>query len=123
MIKHLVVSYPKLLTMTDGMCGSALHMAANGGNVEALQYLVDQGMDIQSRIIGGKNDLHTAAVGGHLTMIKHLVDNHPQLLTMTDGIHSSVLDDTPEFEREVAHYLFIRLFLLLRDVYGQALQK
>lgn len=53
---------------------SALHRAASGGCLRAIQLLVAKGTDVDARDSLGLTPLHYAARGGHREVVSHLLD-------------------------------------------------
>ncbi|MBR2963975.1 MAG: ankyrin repeat domain-containing protein [Lentisphaeria bacterium] len=64
---------------TDGM--TALHFAAQNGDIAILQYLVDHGADIKAQdTIHSRAVLHFAAENGNLECVKYLAEHGADLL-------------------------------------------
>ena len=58
----------------DGDTGAtALHMAAFGGHLAVVRYLLGQGAYVLARANTGATALHMAAFGGHLAVVEFLV--------------------------------------------------
>ena len=55
---------------------TSLHYAALSGDLELLQYLIENGSDIFSKTKAGCNCLHVAAQNGHLKICRELLQNH-----------------------------------------------
>jgi ankyrin repeat protein len=74
---------------------TALHLAAQNGQLAVMQWLVAQGADIHTKDGEGYNALHTAAVNGHMAVVSWLVEQGVPLATQcTDG--STALDAARE---------------------------
>ena len=58
---------------------NALHWAAAGGMVDAADYLLTKGLDIESTCVGAHTALHVAAGTGHLTVVKLLLAQGAEL--------------------------------------------
>ena len=54
---------------------TALHYAAENGQLEVLRLLIDNGTDVNTaKTIFGKTALHSAVCGGHLEVMRLLLD-------------------------------------------------
>lgn len=58
---------------------NALHWAAAAGMVDAADYLISKGLDIESTCSGAHTALHVAAGTGHLTVVKLLLAQGAEL--------------------------------------------
>ena len=85
LIKHLVETYPALLTMRDNNGWTPLHIAGIVDSFEVTDYLISQKIDMLDADSNGRTILHIACMKGKLTLVKHLVENYPALLTMRDN--------------------------------------
>ncbi|XP_031631526.1 serine protease persephone-like isoform X2 [Contarinia nasturtii] len=52
-----------------------LHQAINGGNIEAIKYLIDNGADVYAEDNLLQSMLHIAAQKGNIDVIRYLIDN------------------------------------------------
>ena len=89
-IKHVILDLDKIpfdllprdthdAADTDGM--TALHFAAQNGNLAVVQFLVEQGADIKAQdIVLSRSAIHLAAENGHLECIKYLAEKGVDLL-------------------------------------------
>ncbi|KAL2832613.1 ankyrin repeat-containing domain protein [Aspergillus cavernicola] len=102
-MKHLIelgadVNFDK----NEGWVGNAFHAAAIGGHVDALQFLLDQGVDPQKRGVGNADtSLHYAATSGHGFVVEFLLglgvdadphnnDNETPLLCAAAAGHENI---------------------------------
>ncbi|KAK3591751.1 hypothetical protein CHS0354_019522 [Potamilus streckersoni] len=84
MTKYLVETYPKMLHEVDTNKKTPAHHAAAGGNVPALCYLIDRGIDPRCRTSQEETLLHRACFYGKLEMTKYLVETYPKMLHEVD---------------------------------------
>ena len=85
LVKHLVESYPALLTMRDNEGKTPLHHAGWSGSVELTEYLITCHCDFLATDSGGRTILHNACNKGEFELVKHLVESYTALLTMRDN--------------------------------------
>ena len=77
---RLLLEYGANINTTCGMQHmNALHWAAAAGVVDAVEYLLSRGIDIEATCAGGHTALHVAAGTGHLTVIKLLLAQGAEL--------------------------------------------
>ncbi|KAK3583531.1 hypothetical protein CHS0354_026115 [Potamilus streckersoni] len=60
------------------------------GSVEAIEFLLESGADINYRSKNGENLLHTACLHGRLDLVKFLYSKHPYLVNESDCADRSV---------------------------------
>lgn len=78
-VKQLI-GHDKEVLNTMTTFGTWLHVAAKHGNLEVCKYLIEQGIDINTK--GGTFDasaLNLAAGAGHLEIVKYLIDSGAEL--------------------------------------------
>jgi ankyrin repeat protein len=73
----------------DEQSWTALHRAAQKGDVQEVERLVNAGADKEAQCLSGKTPLHFAAVGGHVDMLPFLIT--PTTLMATDNKHRTPL--------------------------------
>ena len=56
------------------MGDTPLARAAHNGHFQTVQYLVEQGAEVDGKDIGDNTALHWAAMRGHVEIVKYLVD-------------------------------------------------
>ncbi|XP_061171091.1 ankyrin repeat, PH and SEC7 domain containing protein secG-like [Saccostrea echinata] len=93
MCKYLVNTYPHLLDVKDNDGGTALHDAANGGDIELFNFLLGKGFSIETKRSDGTTVLHLCCMNGKLDMCKHLVNTYPHLLNVKDNVGGTALHD------------------------------
>ncbi|XP_062584569.1 putative ankyrin repeat protein RF_0381 [Saccostrea cucullata] len=93
MCKYLVNAYPHLLDVKDNNGENALHDAAWGGNIDLLNFLLDNNFDVKTKRIDGKTVLHLCCMNGELEMCKYLVNAYPHLLDVNDNNGENALHD------------------------------
>ena len=74
--KILLESFKLNIASADNSGWTAIHCSAESGNIELLQYFVENGADVYSATNFGKSCLHIAAFKGHLNICKNLVENY-----------------------------------------------
>ena len=74
--KALLQKYNFDIHATDDSSWTALHSAAWSGDLELLQYLIENGSDIFSETNDGRSCLHLAAKRGHLKICRALLQNY-----------------------------------------------
>jgi ankyrin repeat protein len=73
----------------DGL--TALHAAAQGGNLDIVRVLIEAKANVEARSrLGGYTPLHLAAQGGHLTVVRALLDGGA-----TTGVATTTTGVTP----------------------------
>lgn len=56
------------------MGDTPLARAAHNGHFQTVQYLVEQGAEVDGKDIGDNTALHWAAMRGHVEIVKYLVE-------------------------------------------------
>ena len=74
--KVLLQKYNFDIHATDDSSWTVLHGAAWSGDLELLQYLIENGSDIFSETNNGRSCLHLAAKRGHLKICRALLENY-----------------------------------------------
>jgi ankyrin repeat protein len=83
----------------QNVLSDALYAAARNGHTEVVEYLLDQGADIDAKGIFGATGLHWAAINGHRNTVGLLVARGASL-----NIRDERFDSTPEgWAREGGH--------------------
>ncbi|MCU7667430.1 ankyrin repeat domain-containing protein [Bacillus thuringiensis] len=78
-LRDLLEKEPKMLTWMTSF-GTWLHVASKKGHLEIVEYLINQGIEIDAK--GGTFDasaLNLAAGAGHLDVVKYLIDSGAEL--------------------------------------------
>jgi ankyrin repeat protein len=75
----------------------ALHAAAQAGQFECLQYLINQKeMSVRLRSSDGATAAHFAAAGGHVECLRWLLDMDEELATVRDNLGGTPMHDAAE---------------------------
>ncbi|XP_062594182.1 uncharacterized protein LOC134255675 [Saccostrea cucullata] len=85
MCNFLINTYPHLLNVKDNIGENALHDAAWGGNINLLKFILEKGLDIETKRNDGKTVLHLCCMNGKLDMCNFLVSKYPHLLEVKDN--------------------------------------
>ncbi|KAL3861816.1 hypothetical protein ACJMK2_007833, partial [Sinanodonta woodiana] len=85
MTTFLVGKYPDMINEVDICKATPSHCASFGGNVNVLQYFIDQGMDPWCRTDTQETLLHRACHGGSLEITKYLVEKYPDMINEVDN--------------------------------------
>ena len=72
--KSLLENYKLDINKTDAEGSTLIHSAAECGNIELIQCLVDKGCDIYRKKKNGMNSLHIAALNNHFRLCKVLLE-------------------------------------------------
>lgn len=110
-------------SLKDRHSRSALHRAASGGHLPAVQTLAAWGAEVDARDSLGLTPLHHAARGGHVEVVSHLLDRGAQVNT-AGWFHSTPL----RLARERGHAPVVELLLsqgaspALRTQWGEVAQ-
>eukprot|EP00050_Salpingoeca_kvevrii_P017620 m.66744 g.66744 ORF g.66744 m.66744 type:complete len:601 (-) comp7641_c0_seq2:1290-3092(-) len=86
--KHQVKEAPPL-DCRDGFGATALHFAARNGNLDMIQWLVENNFDLMAEARNGATAAHDAAATGRLKCLQCLVFHEPALATA--AIHTDEL--------------------------------
>lgn len=78
-IEFLLDRDPQLITMTDNLGRTALHVASESGHVGAIELLLARGAQIARADVDGKTALHYAAYQNQAEALKLLLDNGAQI--------------------------------------------
>lgn len=100
LLKLIVELWKVDVNMTDGAVGrlTALHQAAERGHRDAVEFLLDNGVDINARKIDGSTPLHLAAEMFRNDVVQLLVDRKADVNAKTD------CGDTPyDLARDLAY--------------------
>ncbi|XP_062583268.1 uncharacterized protein LOC134245034 [Saccostrea cucullata] len=74
----------EILFAKDNEGNSLLHFACEGGNIDILRKLLDEGFQLHSVTYKGKTVLHIASQFGHVPICKYLLSKSHDLLAMID---------------------------------------
>lgn len=85
MVQYLCEEYPELISMSDAFGCNVLHYAACAGNTDLVKYVINLGVDPQSRTNDGHTILHVAAFHGQIDLAKHICQTYPELLDVKDN--------------------------------------
>lgn len=78
-VKHLIDDNPESLHLITPF-GTWLHVAAKKGHFEIVEYLVQKGIDVNTKgDIFDASPLRLAAGAGHLEIVKYLIENGAEL--------------------------------------------
>ncbi len=83
-VKDLLQADPALLEIKNENGKTPLHFAAEGGNPEVIQFLLERGAEINAQNIAGETPLHYAAGWGHLEAVKLLLDKKADGTLLTE---------------------------------------
>ena len=80
--KDAVIKYPELLDKADGNGWKPIHEAARGGHVKILQFLIEQGVNVNERTNNGQG------ASPLWWTLQYFQENHPtvQLLRRHGGV-------------------------------------
>ncbi|KAL3853732.1 hypothetical protein ACJMK2_017249, partial [Sinanodonta woodiana] len=82
MVNYLIKKYPQLIHMTENQGFTALHGAAQAGDVQVMQSLINAGSDILARSTDGTNVFHMAVSHDRLLAVQYLMDKFPKLVQL-----------------------------------------
>ena len=89
--KELLQNYDFDIHATDDYGCNVLHRAAQSGDLELLQYFIENGSNIFSKTKYSQNSLHLAAEKGHLKVCRELLQNYNFDIQATDDYGWNVL--------------------------------
>lgn len=72
-VKELLESYPELINEKNGEGLTALHYACDRGNLEMVQFLVEEGANVNIQDSYGETPLHVAKIADELEIINYLI--------------------------------------------------
>jgi len=73
-IIDLLKTFPAAVTVNDQNGRTPLHLVAENGYIELVQYLIDNGAEKNARDNDGSTPLHIATEKGHIELVKYLID-------------------------------------------------
>ncbi|XP_062589166.1 ankyrin repeat and SAM domain-containing protein 6-like [Saccostrea cucullata] len=80
MCQHIVQHYPDMLNQVDNEGWNAALYAAQGGNVEIIELLAENGVDLTHKNKHGFNIYHIACMNSKLEMWQHIMQHYPDML-------------------------------------------
>ena len=90
---------------TTSRYSSILHFAVLGGNIETIQYLIENNVNVNSRNMNGETPLHWCCKEGNIEIAKLLI-HHGANYTLTDFDRNSPLHWAVEYNNhEIVSYL------------------
>lgn len=72
-VKELIESYPELINEKNSEGLTALHYACDRGNLEMVQFLVEEGANVNIQDSYGETPLHVAKIADELEIINYLL--------------------------------------------------
>lgn len=90
-VKRLCSTYPQLIQMLDDAGHNAAHHGAGSGNLELLQFLLEQGIDHMAQSSNGSTLLLKAAFGGKMNIVQYICSNYNDMLNLSDEFGCSAL--------------------------------
>ncbi|XP_061186224.1 ankyrin-2-like [Saccostrea echinata] len=85
MCKHIIQHYSDMLTQINNDKWNAASCAAQGGSIEILELLAENGVDLTNKNKIGSNILHIACVSSKLEMCKHIIQQYPDMLKQVNN--------------------------------------
>jgi ankyrin repeat protein len=73
-VRQMLEANPRCVSVTDGDGATPLHWAANGGNLDIVRMLIQNGADVNVRQHNGWTPVHSAADGDRFESIRILVE-------------------------------------------------
>ena len=89
--KILLEKYNVDIHWRDDNEGNVLHFAAESGDIDLCQYIIENGSDVYSKKKDGTNCFHIAALNGHFHLCKALLENYDFNIHMTNDSGMNVL--------------------------------
>ena len=83
MVEFLVSNYPKILDFIDVEGYNALHHACIAGNIEIVQFLLDNGLEPMTLTHNSLSLLHIAILHGRLPLANYLIERFPILISLS----------------------------------------
>ncbi|XP_062597146.1 ankyrin-2-like, partial [Saccostrea cucullata] len=80
MCKYLINRYPAMLFQVDNDGWNAALCAAQGGNVEILELLAENGVDLKYKNRIDSDIFHIACMNSRLEMCQHIIQHYPEML-------------------------------------------
>ncbi len=83
-IRTLLAAHPEWLEIRTETQKTPLHFAAEGGNVDVIRFLLDQGAAVNAKNISGETPLHYATGWCHVEAVKLLLERKADVHSKTD---------------------------------------
>ena len=89
--KLLLEKYNVDIYLRDHNEGNVLHFAVESGDIDICQYIIEKGIDVNSKKKDGTNCFHIAALNGHFHLCKALLEKYDFNIHMTNDSGMNVL--------------------------------
>ena len=73
-VQRIITEHPALMELSDGANRSPLLLAAERGHTAMVEWLLDQGADMEAQAMNGWDALYVASHGGHTAVVSVLLD-------------------------------------------------
>ncbi|KAH3835815.1 uncharacterized protein LOC127876270 [Dreissena polymorpha] len=84
-VKYICQKFPSLMQLADSDGANPLHYAARGGSTEVFDYLIEKGLDPESKTHAESTVLHLAAYDGNHAMVIHICEKFSKLVHTLDS--------------------------------------
>ena len=84
MLTYICKTYPDLIHDTNNNERNAVHFAAQGGTVECLEFLIEQGINPRDKDIFASTIIHIAVQGNNMSVLQYIYDTYNDLVGKQD---------------------------------------
>lgn len=104
-IQNIITENPDVINERDDRYCDPLTVAAIGGNLEIMKYLISQDADIYTIDREGSNLLHNSAANGHLDVVEYLIDHGFDVNAADGNGNTALLFALQSGDIELVNYL------------------